>query len=412
MRNHLAALVAVLALAAPATAKTTPKAAAAAAVWTQAGLERLSARDLGAAIKLFDQAARGKPSASAYFLLGWAHYQRGFSGKTPEEAVLEDALAAAAAFEKALSLEPSLASVPNPHRLHTSLALCREAARDHEGAMLAYKAAFKAAPSNAMIPLHAARLRHKMGDAEKAAADLAVSLDRARKLGKMAEIARLVRTDRLFMPLLKNERARKLLAAAESAEKPEQTLAMHVAASEELRDALRDTKPKPTAADRAIGRGSAASEGRKEAADTELAAKLAEADAAFKARRWRPAADAYGAAVAMNVPFQKLGRERLAAAYERMGTAYNQLGLTHEAVRALQSSLAHLPGGPAAHYQLALAYSRSGRLDASLQSLGQALKSAPNGGERRKFELLAKTDVELEPVRDLPAFRGLVPQKG
>ena len=91
-----------------------------------------------------------------------------------------------------------------------------------------------------------------------------------------------------------------------------------------------------------------------------------------------------------------------------MGTSHIRLGLAQEAVLPLQRSLQAMPNNAAAHYQLALAYSVSGRFHEALRALDGAFQSAPSKGELRKYMISAKSDSELEPVRDLAGFAGLL----
>src|SRR5260221_22299 len=51
------------------------------------GLSRLDAQDYAGAIASFKQASKtDRGNAAAFFLLGYAHYQRGFQGGTPASA--------------------------------------------------------------------------------------------------------------------------------------------------------------------------------------------------------------------------------------------------------------------------------------------------------------------------------------
>ena len=94
--------------------------------------------------------------------------------------------------------------------------------------------------------------------------------------------------------------------------------------------------------------------------------------------------------------------------YERIGTSYNKLGVSNGAIKALRYAVQEMPFNAAAHYQMALAYSVSGHFNESLHSLGEALKSAPSQGELKKYMLLAKTDSELDPLRDMPGYSNLM----
>src|SRR3989344_4469806 len=56
-----------------------------------AGLANLENGETSAAISTFNKAVRKEGSVSTYFLLGWAHYQRGFKLGSTEAADRDDA---------------------------------------------------------------------------------------------------------------------------------------------------------------------------------------------------------------------------------------------------------------------------------------------------------------------------------
>src|SRR5579859_7518553 len=170
-------LAALLLVTPPAGAAKTKKAKAKKAAFkldTEAGklmsqgMGDLDAGEFSSAISLFSRAARRQPSVQAYFLLGWAHYQRGFKKGAVESADRDDAQSAVDAYQMALARDPKLAELPDRSRLYFSLALCEEAVDSYERALNDYKAALKAAPEKALIPLNAARLRLKMKDPQRA----------------------------------------------------------------------------------------------------------------------------------------------------------------------------------------------------------------------------------------------------
>ena len=102
---------------------------------------------------------------------------------------------------------------------------------------------------------------------------------------------------------------------------------------------------------------------------------------------------------------ERLYKEALKMQY---GAAYNKLGLTSGAVKALRYSVQEMPGNANAHYQLALAYSVDGKFSNALKAMGESFRNAPSQGELRKLMLLAKTDSELDPVRELPGFKAVL----
>lgn len=162
------------------------------------GLGDLERKEYDSAIENFAKAAKSRGDSASYFLLGYAHYKRGFIAGSPEEADKQDAEETVKAYTKALSLDPELQSLTQPFRLYHGLALSYEALGDNEKAVEAYKKAFQAAPGNSLLPLYAARLRYRMNDMEKSASNLALSLQKARLAGREAEITALVKTDPLF----------------------------------------------------------------------------------------------------------------------------------------------------------------------------------------------------------------------
>lgn len=356
------------------------------------GLDNLEHREYGAAIASFQKAAKMRGDAASYFLLGYAHYQRGFASGAPETADKQDALETINAYMMALAIDPSLAQVSQPHKLYHSLAMSYEAVGSYEKAVDAYKQALSADPSNPMIPLYAARLRQKMGELDKAAANFKVAMSKAREQGQDRAIVAMVRSNPLFTFMLQNPGVAEQLGEA-------QPKAFPIAEEGELvsmRDSVRGTTP--------------AERRRPQVSEQDRAVNdaLARANDEFKYRRYRASIEAYQEALTDNSNSGTLAPTQIAVVYERMGTCYNKLGLAPEAIRFLRKAVQDSPMNPAAHYQLALAYSLTGHYQDSIKALKESFKSAPSNGELRRFMLMAKTDVELEPVRDLPAFQGMI----
>ena len=142
--------------------------------------------------------------------------------------------------------------------------------------------------------------------------------------------------------------------------------------------------------------------------DGPLMSRLAVANQELKSRRFHQALSSYTEVIMLNQESGVLSRDQLAVIHGRMGAAYNGLGLADDAIVLLRRSIRDLPYNAAAHYQLALAYSVSGRFNKSLEALGEALKTAPSISDRRRYKLLAKSDSELAPVRDLPGFKKML----
>jgi len=369
--------------------KKTEKADPVASRLMSEGLGSLERGETSSAISALNKAVRRQGTVSSYFLLGWAHYQRGFKLGSTEAADRDDAQSAIDAYGMALSLDPKLKELPDRSRLYFSMALCYEAVESYSRALDAYKMALSAAPNKALIALHAARLRMKMKDPVKAIANIEIALKKAIQNDQEKALRDQVRRDPAFAPLIANAETRKALGigAAEDG-------TMVAAADfrdEEMRDAVRDT-PKRAAP----------------AQDPAVLEKISQGNIEFKFRRYLAAVAHYNEALAIDSERTTLGVGQIAAVYEKIGTSYNKVGQSESAIRALQKSLQQDPMNAGAHYQIALAYAVSGKTTAALHAVKETFASASNTPELRRLVLLAKTDVELEAVRDLPGFRPLV----
>ncbi len=354
------------------------------------GLANLDRGENSAAISAFNKAVRAEGTVSSYFLLGWAHYQRGFKLGSTEAADRDDAQSAIDAYAMALSLDPSLKELPDASRLYFSMALCYEAVNSYDKALDAYKMAFRAAPNKALIPMHAARLRLKMQDAPKAVSNVELAMTKAMKNGQADKLRDAVRRDPAFATLIAEPATRKAMGIAEG---EDGTMTASVdARGEEMRDAIRDTAPKPAAP----------------AQDQAVLEKIAEGNVEFKFRRYLSAVSAYNEALAIDSERMTLSVFQKAQIYEKIGTAYNKLGSSDVAERSLQKSLQQNPMNPSAHYQIAIAHAMSGKTAAALNSLKESFQACAGPNDIRRYVMQAKTDVELEAVRDLPGFRSTV----
>ncbi|UPT72813.1 MAG: tetratricopeptide repeat protein [Elusimicrobiota bacterium] len=262
----------------------------------------------------------------------------------------------------------------------------------YDRALDAYKMAFRAAPDKPLIPMNAARLRLKMGDAAKAVSNIDLAMEKAMKNGQGEEVRKAVRRDPAFAPLIADNNTRKALGIG-SAEDGEMVADLG-ARGEELRDAVRDTAPKPVAP----------------AQDPAVLEKIAQGNVEFKFRRYLSAVQAYNEALAIDQERMTLGAPQTSQVYEKIGMAYNKLGSSDVAIRSLQKSLQQNPMNPSAHYQIAIAYAMSGKTAVALNALGEAFKSCAGPNDIRRFVMQAKTDVEFEAVRDLPGFRSTIAQ--
>ena len=339
------------------------------------GLGSLQSGDFAAAIASFNAAAREQPSAPAYFLLGWAHYQRGFRAGSVETADRDDAQAAIDAYALAVGLDPKLSGLTDPSRLYFSLALCDEAVESYGRALDAYNAALKAAPGKALIPLNAARLRLKMKDEDKALSNLRLAMATARKAGQQAALVAAVKNDPAFAPLMADSAMLRTIG--------------DVRAAEELRDAVRDAPARPAPA----------------AMSTAVLDQVAQGNLEFNFRRYNAAIADYNAALAADRKVKSLSAEQGGALLEKIGACYNKLGAADRAILFLTSSLSKDAPSAGSRYQLALAYAMSGKTAKALDALKVSLASASDPSELRRLAMLAKTDSELSAVRDLPGFR-------
>jgi tetratricopeptide (TPR) repeat protein len=349
------------------------------------GLADMDQRDFTAAIKKFAKAASLSPDHRSLFLLGYAHTQRGSQNAVPSAADKQDALEALSAYSKAMARDPGLKVIADPSRFYRSLAWSYETLQNFEAAAAAYRSAMAAAPQNPMIPLNLARVYSRLGEPAKAAESLAASLEVARHIGQEDIILKTVRSNPRFSSMLAYPDVSAVAQAAPASR------------NEELRDAVKDQGP-------SLAKELAAAP----LPDPAVLDALAAGDDNFKFRQYRTAINAYGEAARLDAKAQALSPVQRAILYERMGTAYNRLGLINEAVLPLQRSLQAMPNNAAAHYQLALAYSVSGRFNEALRALDGTFLSSPSKGELRKYMILAKSDSELDPVRDLAGFAGLL----
>lgn len=388
----LAALLSVTPPAAAAKSKKTKavKVDPAAAKLMAQGMGELQRGEYTAAISDLNKAVRVHGDVSTYFLLGWAHYQRGFKHGAVESADRDDAQSAIDAYQMALDKDADLKELPDASRLHFSLALCQEAVGAYDAALASYKRALTLAPDKALIPLHAARLRLKMNDEDKAVANVDMALSKARKSGHEGALIAAAKRDPSFAPLLADVLTRRALGVsgreAAAAREDRMVASNFDVRGEEMRDSVRDV---PRAAP---------------VQDPAVTEKIAQGDLELKFRRYQNAVNSYNEALAINQERTTLSNDQVAGLYEKIGAAYNKTGQSEQAVRSLQKSLQLNPMNPGAHYQIALGYAMSGKTVAALHALKETFGACSDPTELRRLVLLSKTDVELEAVRDLPGF--------
>ena len=353
-----------------------------------AGLADLNRGDLSAAIALFEHAARRQPSVQAYFLLGWAHYQRGFQSGAVESADLADARSAVDAYAMALKRDPTLSELPDRSRLYFSQGLCEEALGADVRALNAYKQALAAAPGRALIALNAARLRLKMKEPERALANARMAVIKARAAGQEAALRSAAAADPLFSSLRADPKIRQALGVDETL----------IASAEGLKDSdLRDSVsdgPRAAAAPRPVS-----------SMTRDIIAR-ADQDAAYE--RYAEAARGYRAALISDRRRRALSAEQTASLWEKLGVADEKSGDDASAVVALRRALDLAPGRAETSYRLALAYAASGRTAAALTQVQNAFHASADADELRRYVLLSKTDPDLTAVRDLPGYRAAV----
>jgi len=350
------------------------------------GMRDLETGEVSAAISLFSHAARKQPSVQAYFLLGWAHYQRGFKQGSVEQADRDDAQSAIDAYEMALAKDPKLAALPDRSRLYFSLALCQESVQSYERALNAYKMALASAPNKALIPLNAARLRLKMKDREKAVSNVQMAIIKARAAGQEQGLRDAARRDPAFAPLIADEDIRRALGV-----KDDELVAANDVRGEDMRDAVRD-----------VPRAAPAPQ------DTAVMDNISQGNLDEKYRRYAEAVREYRSALELDRKSRALSTAQTAEVWEKIGAAQNKMGQSEDAILSLQKGLQLKPMDAEAHYQIALAYAESGKTSAGLHALKDALSSSASPSELRRYVLLAKTDSEFSAVRDLPGFGELM----
>lgn len=366
------------------------------------GLKRLRAKNFSAAIVAFDQASRIDPSsANAFFHLGNAYYERAFTESNAAKADKNFVGSAIDAYETALAIDPALGLIDDPFLLYHGLSQCFEAQGRLKEALGTIKKATRVSRKNPMPYLYGARIRFKMQDYDKSAANLYYSVRRARRANKYPALARLIKSNPLFSGLLTVPQNKLILDAYDAVESgtlTEKEARERIRGFSPYRDALTNL---PTRSPRAI----AAPVSRK---DTKVLTLITQGHRAYNHQSYRQAIRSYRAAMTADSEKGTLDAMQMSLLLERIGSSYRQLGLVGEAIRVFKLAIEELPGNTAAHYRLALSYSVSGQLGKAMTSLNRALDTAHSLSQLRKTLLMARTDLEFSPLRDLARYKDIL----
>lgn len=380
-----------------AASKTTPEARR----LLERGAKSLGEQDYESAIRLLQRATSlDSGSAEAFFQLGNAYYQRAFqTGPAPEKADKADARQTVSAYQTALTLGYGGSSSQEAYVLQHGLAMCYETLGRYDDALDALKRAMELSPGNPMPALYAARLRYERGDLADATANFRLSVERARRIKGYKALARLVRTHPMFSALARAPQHKSLLEAYDLVEQgaiTESEAGQRVAEMQEYRDSLNQ------GSSTALRRRSL---GSVEAAKLAAAVEAAHGD--FRFGRFEDALEGYRRALEENAGKEALDAAQKSRVLENMGICYRRLGLAQESTSSLEAAAKERPNA-SAYYQLALTYSNAGQFPKALSALDRSLYSALSAAELRKMLLLARTDPELDPVRDLPHFQRML----
>lgn len=367
----------------------------------------MKGRSVNTAIAAFKTAVQADPgSAEAAFQLGNAYFERGFARGTPDTADKADAQRAVESYQTALAIDPKLGEVSEPFLLRHGMAQCYETLGRLDEAVEQTRLAAKAAPRNPMPPLYLAEIELRRGDSRHSAESLLDAIERARKIHTYAALSRLVRRHPQFAALAQAPRTEIILHDYDDVETGALTVASARERAEEriaMRDSLND-QPRGAAA-QAQARLLAAPP-----VDNRVLGLIESADGDFKWRKYRSALAGYRAAFETDRRRGTLTGAERARILENVGVAYRQLGQADEAVTMLQRSIQEVPQSSSAYYQLALAQSAAGRFLEAMNALDLSLRNAPNIAGLRKTLILARTEPELDAMRDMPGFNQILDQ--
>lgn len=356
------------------------------------------------AIGLYEKATRLDPSsADAFFHLGNGYFGRAF--QRSDRTDRDDAQAAVDAFETARGIDPTLKSIRDPFLLFHGLAQAQEAVGNYQKALGALKLASKTNPNNPMPHLYGARVRMKMGDTERASANLYWSVKRARALNMYPQLARMVRQDPMFSGLMGMAKSQTIMDTYDAVHRGaiSESVALEriraMGERDDLRDAVRDVpssrNSRPSSMDAPV-------------TDPVVLQRIDDGHRAFEAGDYRQAVTDYQAALTADGPKGTMDAVLRSMTLERLGSAYRQMGLAGEGARVLTRAIETLPENSQAHYEMALCLAAGGHPGEALSALNRALDTAGTISQVRKTLIQSKTDPELASVRDIPRYRLII----
>ncbi|TPW18911.1 MAG: hypothetical protein FD126_3213, partial [Elusimicrobia bacterium] len=362
------------------------------------------AQQFSRAVALYEKATKQDPSsADAFFHLGNAYFGRAF--QRADRADRDDAQAAVDAYETALGIDPTLKSIRDPFLLYHGLSQSYETVGAYQKALGALKMASKNNPNNPMPHLYGARVRMKMGDTERASANLYWSVKRARALNMFPQLARMLREDAVFAGLMGIPQSKVILDSYDAVyrgaitEDQAKERIRNAAEMGDMRDAVRDVPnsrtSRPGSMDAPV-------------TDPVVLQRIDDGHRAFEAGNYQQAVTDYQSALTADGPKGTMDAVLRSMTLERLGSSYRHMGLAGEGVRALTRAIETLPENSAAHYELALCLAAGGRPGEALSALNRALDTAGTLAQLRKTLILSKTDPELASVRDIPRYRLIV----
>jgi len=354
------------------------------------GMAALDAKDYAQAAVDFKKTVRAEPrNSAAYFLMGYAFYQKGFSGGNPEAANKKDAQETIAAYKKVLALDPRLRSVAKPYEFYFTQALSYENLGKNAEAFAAFERGIESSPDNFLIPLYAARLRFLTQDIEKAKANLRLSLKRAQEAGRRVDLIKFIQSSAIFSSMADDSVLSPLLNQAGGTQTDQD-------GDGSLHDSISDRTtvvplPLPSLSPDARA----------------VLSHIATGDRAFGVAHYAEALKSYQEALKLDSRMEVLGNNRAALVEGQIGLCHRNLGLTALASADFKQAVSLMPFDAEAHYQLALADATLGRTPQSLSQLKWSFETAPSQAELRRYLVLSKVESDFGAVRGLPGYAAL-----